>query len=112
MCCLPSQPPVEPALSPPGSSSVCRWQHPGFPERAPLAPWPPAPYGSPCGTPFWLYPAVYKPNLCYAVSVSALACSLQRKYCLSTTTPATQKQPNLQLIIKSDASYFEKHPGD
>lgn len=58
MWCAPSRPPVEPLLSPPGSSSVCLWRRPGFPERVPLALWLPALYGSLYGMLFLLYPAV------------------------------------------------------
>lgn len=43
---------VEPLLSPPGSSSVCRCLLRGFPERECFAPWLRAPSGSPYGTLF------------------------------------------------------------
>lgn len=62
MVCSPSRPPAGPAPSPPGSSSASRWRCPGSPERAPLAPGPAAPCGSPCGTPSWLYPAAGQPK--------------------------------------------------
>lgn len=67
VCFLPFRPPVEPALFPPGSFSVCQWEHLGFPEHAPHAPWPPALSGSPYGTPPWFYPAVDRVGYAFTV---------------------------------------------
>lgn len=58
----PSPPPAEPALSPPGASSVCRWRRPGFPEREPPAPSPRAPSCLLCGTHTWPCRAADKPE--------------------------------------------------